>query len=448
MPFIPHTEAETRAMLATIGVSSIDDLFVSIPEAFRRKTPLNLPPTATETEVLRDLTDLASWNRSAEGRPCFLGGGMYRHLIPTAVDHLQSRSDFVTPYTPYQPEVSQGTLRWLYEYQTMIAELTGLDVSNACMWEGPTAFVEGMRMAAAVKDKKRVVVSRGVHPHAREALRTYFKYQGIEIVEVPLGPDGRTDAKALEAALDANTGALGVQSPNFLGCIEDGSALCDAAHRKGALAVGSFYPIALGLLASPGEMGFDVATGEGQPLGNYLSYGGPSFGFFAAKQEFLRQMPARIVGRTVDREGKRGFVLTMTTREQHIRREKATSNICTSNTLMALRGAIYLAMLGPTGLREVAEQCVEKAHATAERIFRLPGCAPATTAPFFNEFGVKFAQPIEHVRDRIARQDILAGIELRRWYPEHANALLFAVTEANTKVECDKLVDALGGSSR
>ncbi|MFN0207412.1 MAG: aminomethyl-transferring glycine dehydrogenase subunit GcvPA [Planctomycetota bacterium] len=445
MPFVPHTDEDVREMLAAIGVKTIDDLFASIPETYRRKGLLNLQPTATETEVLKEVADLASWNRTTDGRACFLGGGMYKHLIPSAVDHLQSRSDFVTPYTPYQPEVSQGTLRWLYEYQTMISELTGLEVSNACMWEGHTAFVEGMKMASVVHGKKKLLVSRGVHPHTRETLKTYTKYQGLEIIEIPLGADGRTDIATLKLHLDDTTAAVGVQSPNFLGVIEDGAAICELAHAKGAVAVGSFYAISLGLLASPGEMGFDIATGEGQPLGNYLSYGGPSFGFFATKQEYLRQMPARIVGQTLDRDGKRGFVLTMTTREQHIRREKATSNICTSNTLMALRGVIYLAMLGPTGLREVAEQCVEKAHATAERIYKLKGCAPLTTAPFFNEFCVKFEQPVEKVRDRIARQDILGGIELRKWYPEYNNSLMFAATESNTKAECDKLVDAVGG---
>lgn len=445
MPYVPHTEEDVREMLAAIGVRTLDDLFTSIPKDFRRSGLLDLPPSQTETEVMRDVTDLASWNRNAEGKPCFLGGGMYRHLIPAAVDHLQSRSDFVTPYTPYQPEVSQGTLRWLYEYQTMIAELTGLDVSNACMWEGPTAFVEGLRMAASVVNRKKLVVSRGVHPHTRQALRTITKYLEFEIVEIPLGADGRTDMAKLRAAVDDKTAAVGIQSPNFLGVIEDGAAACEIAHGKGALAVGSFYAISLALLVSPGELGFDIATGEGQPLGNYLGYGGPSFGFFATKKEFLRSMPARIVGKTVDREGKRGFVLTMTTREQHIRREKATSNICTSNTLMALRGVIYLSMLGPQGLKEVAEQCVEKAHATAERIFASKGCAPAVSGPFFHEFTVKFEQPIEKVRDRLARREILGGIELRRWYPEYSNSLLFAVTEANTKAECDMLVDAAGG---
>ncbi len=447
MPYVPHTDGEVREMLAAIGVSSIDDLFDSIPRDLRRDGLLDLQPTATETEVLRELADLASWNRSSEGRPCFLGGGMYRHLIPTAVDHLQSRSDFVTPYTPYQPEVAQGTLRWLYEYQTMIAELTGLEVSNACMWEGATAFGEGLRMATSITDRTKIVVSRGVHPHALQALRTITKHLGLEIVEVPLGADGRTDLVKLRAAVDDRTGAVGIQTPNFLGVIEDGAAVCEIAHAKGALAVGSFYAIALGLLASPAELGFDVATGEGQPLGNYVAYGGPSFGFFATRQKYVRQMPARLVGKTVDRDGKRGFVLTFTTREQHIRREKATSNICTSNTLMALRGVIYLAMLGPQGLREVAEQCVEKAHATAERLFASKGCARATTAPFFNEFAVRFTDPIEKVRDRLARRDVLGGIELRRWYPEFADSLLFAVTEVNTKAECDVLVDAAGGFS-
>lgn len=445
MPFIPHTDSDTREMLAAIGVKSIDDLFASIPDQFRRNGLLNLPPTATETEVLKDVADLASWNRSTDGRPCFLGGGMYKHLIPAAVDHLQSRSDFVTPYTPYQPEVSQGTLRWLYEYQTMVAELTGLEVSNACMWEGHTALVEGMKMASSITNKKKLLVSRGVHPHTRQALKTYMKWQGLEIVEIPLSADGRTDLAALKNLVDDQTAAVAVQTPNFLGCIEDGAAICEIAHKKGAIAIGSFYAISLGLLASPGELGFDIACGEGQPFGNYLSYGGPSFAFFATKKEYLRQMPARIVGQTVDRDGKRGFVLTMTTREQHIRREKATSNICTSNTLMALRGVIYLAMLGPNGLREVAEQCVEKAHATADRIYKSKGCSPLTTAPFFNEFCVKFEQPVEKVRDRIARADILGGIEMRKWYPEYNNSLMFAVTEVNTKAECDKLVDAVGG---
>lgn len=445
MDFVPHTDHDTKEMLAEIGVRSIDDLFVSIPEQFRRHRLLNLQPGATETEVLREFNDLASWNRTLDARPSFLGGGMYRHLIPTAVDHLQSRSDFVTPYTPYQPEVSQGTLRWLYEYQTMIAELTGLEVSNACMWEGPTAFVEGMKMSLGITNKRKLVVSRGVHPHTRQALKTYTKWLGVEIVEIPLGPDGRTDLAALRNAVGDDTAAVGVQTPNFLGCIEDGAAICEIAHSKKALAVGSFYAMSLGILASPGELGFDIASGEGQPFGNYVAYGGPSFGFFATKKEFLRSMPARIVGQTVDRDGKRGFVLTMTTREQHIRREKATSNICTSNTLMALRGVIYLAMLGPVGLREVAEQCVEKAHATADRMFRSKGCSRLTSAPFFNEFCVRFDQPVEKVRDRLARADILGGIEMRRWYPEYSNALMFAVTEANTKSDCDKLVDATGG---
>ncbi|HKE01881.1 MAG TPA: aminomethyl-transferring glycine dehydrogenase subunit GcvPA [Planctomycetota bacterium] len=447
MAFIPHTDAERREMLAASGAASIDELFASIPRAFRRAKPLDLPPAVEETDLLRELEDLASWNKGAEGRACFLGGGMRRHLVPVAVDHLQSRSDFVTPYTPYQPEVSQGTLRWLYEYQTMICELTGLEVSNACVWEGQTAFVDGIRMAVAATERKRVVVSRGVHPHTRQALATITKHLGLEIVEAPLAADGRTDMAKVRALVDDRTAAVGLQSPNFLGVIEDGAAASEIAHAKGALAVGSFDPIALGLLASPGEMGFDVATGEGQPLGNFPCYGGPTFGFFAAKQAFLRQMPARIVGQTVDRDGKRGFVLTMTTREQHIRREKATSNICTSNTLMALRGAIYLALLGPVGLREVAEQCVEKSHAVAERIFAGKGLSPLVSAPFFCEFSVATSEPVEKVRQRLGGRDILGGIELRRWYPEFGNGLLFAVTEANTKRECDSLVSALGGAA-
>ena len=426
-------------MLAAIGVGNLDDLFASVPAQARLRGAPDLPPGLPEPEVLRELRDLAGRNRPVLDRPCFLGGGMYRHAIPAAVDALQGRLEFVTAYTPYQPEASQGTLQAFFEFQTMIAELTGMEVANASMYDGASAFAEACLMAASVTGRPRVLVSRGVHPHARAALRTATAHAGLEVEELPLA-GGRTP---LPRTIPADAACLALQSPNFLGAVEEMAPFCDAARGAGALGVVSVNPIALGLLASPGECGADIAVGEGQPLGVPPNYGGPSFGFFAARGEFVRRMPGRIVGETVDRDGKRGTVLTFQTREQHIRREKATSNICTNNALMALRGAIYLAFLGPRGLREVASACATTAHVAAERIVSIPGYAPLLEGPFFHEFPIRCARGADRVRAALAAAGIAGGIPLARFYPEFPDALLFAFTETNTEEEVDLLLETL-----
>jgi len=428
-------------MLAAIGASRIEDLFASIPEAARLRAPLDLPEGLPETDVLAELRGLASRDRAVAGRPCFLGGGMYRHAIPAVVDALAGRAEFVTAYTPYQAEASQGTLAVFFEFQTMIAELLGMEVANASMYDGASAFAEAVLMTAGVTGRRAVLVSHGVHPHARRALATVARHVGLEIRDLPLEA-GRT---RLPHAVAADVAGVAVQNPNVLGAVEDLAPFGKAAHEAGALLVASVNPIAMGLLAPPGDCGADVAVGEGQPLGVPLQYGGPSFGFFASRAAFVRQMPGRIVGRTVDREGKPGYVLTFQTREQHIRREKATSNICTNNALMALRGAIALAALGPKGLEEVATACASNARAAAERIFSLSGYAPVLEGPFFHEFPVRCLRGNGNVRAALRRAGIEGGLPLERLDPDLPDALLFAFTEMNTSEEIDLLVDTLAG---
>src|SRR5215207_9515900 len=346
------TDEDLRAMLGAIGVDSLEDLFADIPDSVRLGRDIDLPPGQSEQEVYEHLASLAARNRSAEEEITFLGAGMYDHYVPSLIDTLLSRSEFLTPYTPYQPEISQGGLQVMFEYQTAIAELTGLAVSNASVYEGPSAVAAAAYLAKIANGKPKVVVSRGVHPHARAALRTTAAGYGHEIVEVGLR-DGVTDADAWASAIDQDVGAVIFQQPNFLGAVEDAATLAAAAKDSPAVVVGSYDPIPLGILKPPGECGVDVAVGEGQTLGNRLDFGGPSFGFFAATEAYLRRMPGRIAGETRDVDGRRGFVLTLQTREQHIRREKATSNICTSQALNALAGVVYLAWLGRRGLVEL-----------------------------------------------------------------------------------------------
>src|SRR4051794_36533645 len=348
--FTSATDADRRAMLDRIGVSSIDELFADIPENLRLERPLDLPDGMSEQDVFDHLSNLAARNRHADEEVTFLGAGMYDHYVPALIDSIVQRSEFLTPYTPYQPEISQGGLQVMFEYQTAISELTGLPVSNASLYEGPSS-VAAAGYLALLEDRKRTrfVVSRGVHPHSRATLETYSAGYGADVVETPLDERGATDLAALTDALDENTGAVFVQQPNFLGTVEDLQPLVDAAHDKGALVVCQVDPMTLGILRPPGDYGVDIAVGEGQPLGNRLDFGGPSFGFFAAQERFIRKMPGRIAGETVDADGRRGFVLTLQTREQHIRREKATSNICTSQALNALMGVVYLSWLGKRG---------------------------------------------------------------------------------------------------
>jgi len=437
------TEADRAVMLAEIGVESVDELFASIPADLRLERPLELPDGLSETECFDDLASLAERNADADAETCFLGAGMYDHYVPAIVDAITQRSEFLTPYTPYQPEVSQGGLQVMFEFQTAISDLTGLPVANASLYEGPSSVASAAYLAiGATEGRRRLVVSRGLHPHSRETLRTYARGFGAEVVEVGLG-GGLTDADELAAALDEDTAAVFVQSPNFLGGIEDLEALAAAAHERGALAVASVDPISLAVLRAPGECGIDVAVGEGQPLGNRLDYGGPSFGFFAATEAHLRRMPGRIAGETTDVDGRRGFVLALQTREQHIRRERATHNICTSQALNALAGVIYLSWLGRRGFAELGELLAQRTAYARERLTRVEGVEPLHKAPVFREFAVRLAAPVPDVLDRCAGEGLAAGYWLGKEYDEHGDGLLVAITERRSKEDIDRLADSL-----
>ena len=430
------TDADREAMLKAIGAGSIDELFADIPEDVRLDRAIDLPPGKPEQEVYAYLRDLAARNVSAEDEISFLGGGMYDHYVPAIVDMLMSRSEFLTPYTPYQPEVSQGGLQVMFEYQTAISELTALPVANASVYDGPSAVAAAGYMARLANGRSRFVVSAGLHPHSRETLRTYAHGFGAEITEVPLR-DGRTDPDAWRAAMGEDTCAAFLQNPNFLGAVEDATALA-AAVPDGAATVGSYDPIALGILRPPGECGVDVCVGEGQPLGNRLDFGGPSFGFFAAKQDYLRRMPGRIAGETTDVDGRRGFVLTLQTREQHIRRERATSNICTAQALNALGGVVYLTWLGREGLVELGELLLQRTHYAREALCAIDGVEPLHSQPVIREFAVTLPAPVEEVVERCAALGVNPGLAL----PE-SDALLVAITELRTRADIDRLADVL-----
>jgi glycine dehydrogenase subunit 1 len=433
------TDADRETMLAAIGVSDVEDLFDAIPADLRLDRPLDLPRGLPEQDVDAHLRTLAARNVSAEDELCFLGAGMYDHYVPALVDMLMSRSEFLTPYTPYQPEVSQGGLQVMFEYQTAISELTALPVANASVYDGPSAVASAGYLARMANGRTRFVVSEGVHPHSRQTLHTYARGFGADVVEVPLR-DGVTDPDAWRAALGEDTCAAFLQNPNFLGAVEDAEALAADVHEviADAVVVGSYDPIALGILSPPGECGVDVCVGEGQPLGNRLDYGGPSFGFFAATEEHLRRMPGRIAGETVDADGRRGFVLTLQTREQHIRREKATSNICTAQALNALGGVVYLAWLGREGLRELAELLLQRTHYAREALCAIDGVQPLHSRPVIREFAVTLPAPVEDVVERCAAQGVNPGLAL----PER-NALLVAITERRSRADIDRLADVL-----
>jgi glycine cleavage system P protein (glycine dehydrogenase) subunit 1 len=430
-------------MFAAIGVSSIEDLFEDIPEDLRLGRPLELPDGKPETEVYDRLSALSSRNAHAESEVSFLGAGMYDHYVPAIVDAITSRSEFLTPYTPYQPEISQGGLQVMFEFQTAMSELTGLPVSNAALYEGPSSVASAAYLAIGATGRKKLVASRGVHPHSRESLITYGAGYGTELVEAPLA-DGVTDAGALAEAIDGDTAAVFLQQPNFLGAVEDIEALAAAAKEHGALVVVACDPIALSILQPPGECGADVAVGEGQPLGNRLDYGGPSFGFFCATEEHIRRMPGRIAGETTDVDGRRGFVLTLQTREQHIRREKATHNICTAQALNALGGMIHLAWLGKRGFVELGELLVRRTAYARERLATVEGVELLHEAPVVREFAVSLDAPVSAVLDRCAEEGIGAGYPLGREYPEHENGLLVALTERRSRQDIDRLADVLG----
>jgi glycine dehydrogenase subunit 1 len=440
------TAEDLEAMLAEIGVASLQELFDrQIPAAVRLQRALDLPAGMAEQDVYAHLRALAAANTSAEDEVTFLGAGMYDHYVPAVVDMLMGRSEFLTPYTPYQPEISQGGLQVMFEYQTAISELTALPVSNASVYEGPSAVAAAAYLAKLANGKPRVVVSRSVHPHSRAALRTLAAGYGHEIVEVGLR-DGVTDPDAWAAAIDQDTSAVVFQQPNFLGAVEDAAALAGAAKDSPAVVVGSYDPIPLGILKPPGECGVDVAVGEGQTLGNRLDFGGPSFGFFAATEAYLRRMPGRIAGETRDVDGRRGFVLTLQTREQHIRREKATSNICTAQALNALAGVVYLSWLGRRGLVELGELLLQRTHYAREALTALDGVEALHEQPVVREFAVRLDAPVQRVIARCQDAGVNPGFALGREYEEHPDGLLVAITEQRSKADIDRLVDVLGAA--
>jgi glycine dehydrogenase subunit 1 len=435
--FTPHTDEDVEAMLSRIGVASVDALFETIPEPLRLTTPLEVPDGVSEQEIVDDVRRLAAKNRSAEELICFAGAGAYDHYIPSVVWALAGRSEFYTSYTPYQPELSQGVLQTLFEFQSMVCELTALEVSNASLYDGATALVEAARMSVG-GGRTRIVVAGAVDPRLVDTLRTYAAGPGfvVEQLAAPAGHGGRPDA------LDPDVAAVIVQHPNVHGVLEDVAGWAEVAHAGGARLIQFFDPTSLGVLAPPGDLGADIAVGEGQPLGNHLAFGGPSLGILAARMVDVRRMPGRIVGATVDVAGRPGYVLTLQAREQHIRRERATSNICTNQTLMAIAATIYLSWLGPAGLRELGERCAAKAAYAYEALTAVPGVRPGfPDAPFFKEFVVRLPRPAREVIDELVARGYLAGVPAA-WLGD--DALLVAVTERRTRGDIDGLAAALG----
>jgi glycine dehydrogenase subunit 1 len=437
--YCPHTPEEIQEMLSAIGVSSVEELFAPIPAALRATT-FNLPPGMSEFETFARMQEIAGEN--SQGMTNFIGGGFYDHIIPSVVDHLSGRAEFYTAYTPYQPECSQGTLQALFEYQTAICRLTGLDVSNASLYDGGTACAEAAMMALRVTGRNKIVVDGCVSPFSRQVLKTYLFNLDVEVVELaPL--DGLLNRAGLAAMLDGSVAAVLVQNPNFFGSIEDFTALADQVHGVGSLLIGSVYPISLGLLKSPGEMGIDIAVGDGQSLGNPLSFGGPSFGFIAAKKTFIRNMPGRIIGETVDRNGKRGYVLTLQAREQHIKRHKATSNICSNQGLCALRGLIFLSSVGREGLVDMARLNRDKAEYAKARLTGITGVTVLQSAVTFNEFTIFLPKKADAVVEALLERGIAAGVPLGQYYEGSENCLVVTVTEKRTKKEIDLLAKEL-----
>jgi len=438
--YIPHTEKDCQKMLEVIGVKELEGLFEAIPKEYRLSQPLNLPKPLSEPDLIRHLQRLQSDVFSS-----FLGAGAYHHFIPAVVSNLTSRSEFYTAYTPYQPEISQGTLQAIFEYQTLMCQLTGMEVSNASLYDGASSLAEAVLMAHRITKRKKILLSQAIHPEYRKVIQTYIYPDQQEIVLIPYKKnDGRMDERIFFDLLDGNVSAVVIQSPNFFGVIEDLPRIVEKVHQEGALMITGFSEaIAYGILRPPGELGADIVAGEGQSLGIPLSFGGPYLGIFTTREKFVRNMPGRLVGETVDLEGKRGFVLTLTTREQHIRRERATSNICTNEGLCALMATVFLSCLGKEGLKEMAVMNLGKTEYAKKVVSRIRGCKLAFSSPTFNEFVLEIDGDPEKVLERLKEERILGGLPLTKFYPEFDHHLLVAVTEMVTKEEIDCWAEAL-----
>ncbi len=441
--YFPSSEKDLKEMLSEIGVSSEEELFSSIPEEYKLKNPLNLPPSMDEISLLNYFKEISKKNRIEP--ISFIGAGSYPHYIPSVVDYLSSRGEFLTPYTPYQPELSQGTLQIMFEYQTLISSLTGMEVSNASLYDGATATAESALMAWRIKKSEKILISSTVHPFWRDTLRTYLKNFSLEVLEIPYREDGRVDLEKAKNLSDEKTSAIMVQSPNFFGIIENLKEISDFAREKNILfLVGISEPLSLGILKSPGEFGADIVFGEAQSFGLPLSFGGPYLGFISSKMDFVRQMPGRIAGETIDRNGKRGFVLTLSTREQHIRREKATSNICTNQAWCALRATIYLETLGRKGLMALAKLNFSKATYAKKEIEKLSGVKIRFKTTTFNEFLVQFEKPLDGIYKSLEKEGFIAGFPVSKYYNELENSTLLCFTEIHSRKLIDRFVEKIG----
>ena len=441
MHYISNTAEDKAEMLKAIGAPSFESLLANIPKSLRG-TDLKLPEGISELELNREMDAIARKNKNFKYHIPFLGAGNYDHFVPAVTERLASRGEFITAYTPYQGEASQGTLQSMYEYQSLICELTGMDTSNASMYDGASSLAEAVLLALHSTGRKKIILPDTIHPEYREVVRTYLSYVDVEIVPVP-GKDGTTDLAALEKALDENVAAVAVQQPNFFGILEETNKISALAKKTGALTIAAVNPVSLGIVSPPGEYDADIAVGEGQPLGNPVAFGGPHFGFFAVKEPLLRKIPGRISGMTVDKFGRRAFVLTLQAREQHIRREKATSNICTNQALCALKGAIYLCLLGKKGVKKLALLNLTKAHDAYEQLLKIKGVRAFSNKPFFNEFAVFIDRDRAKLRENLRKRKILGPLSLENFYPEMKNAYLVAVTEKRTREDVEQLAAAI-----
>ena len=451
--YILNTADQQREMLAAIGLPDMDALFADIPASIRLQHELDLPPALSELDLAAQMRRLAGMNRHLDDLVCFIGAGAYDHFIPAVVKSLVSRQEFYTAYTPYQPEISQGTLQAIFEYQSLICELTGMDLANASMYDGASALAEAALMACQQTRRHRILVAANLHPESRAVLETYACCGEQTIEPIPFDgmagvlASGRIDLAALAEQLSDDTAAVIVQNPNFFGVVEDLRAIADLAHARKALLIVSCDPISLALLESPGKLGADIVVGEGQSLGNSLNFGGPYLGFFAAGQDLMRKMPGRIVGETTDANGRRCYVLTIQTREQHIRRDKATSNICTNQALNALTATIYLSVMGPQGLRDAASLSLQKAHYLQQRLLQIPGFSRAFTGPFVKEFAMRYQGDLGQLNKRLLAAGFVGGLDLARFDPALANTWLLAVTEKRTRDEIDRFIAAVAQSA-
>jgi len=441
MQYISNTEKDKQEMLSAIGVSSFESLIANIPKRLR-DFELKIPVGISELELDRELDETGNRNKNFKYYIPYIGAGNYDHFIPAVVDRLALRGEFITSYTPYQGEASQGTLQSMYEYQSLVCELTAMDYSNASMYDGASSLAEAALLALRFGERKKILMPETVHPEYQAVVRTYLSYVGSEIVRIPM-KNGALDMDHLKKSLDQNVAAVIVQHPNFFGILEETQEISDLAHRAGAMLIACVNPISLGILQAPGEYGADIAVGEGQPLGNSVSFGGPHFGFFTVKEALLRKIPGRIAGMTVDKVGRRSFVLTLQAREQHIRREKATSNICTNQALCALKGAIYLTLLGKIGIKKLALLNLSNAHRTYERLLKIKGVKPFSDRPFFNEFAVRIDKDRDALKVSLKQHRILGPLDLGKFYPTLDSSYLFAVTEKRTDQDLDQLIRAV-----